>query len=203
MALSKGGIITAGLLSTGGIGGSIALGYYLTNTSKETFRDKLSGTLLTNEQADDAKWTARVTLLSNDNSNTLTQELRTIKGETGNDKVQKIKNWCNKNLNNNYSDDQQLLTNLRKYCAYNVKDKLTKAIDTGSWDANTHDKKLKDAQEKDLSDNMKNIKIKLTTSGTGANTNALKEWCVSLDKVVFKGTNDQNFKDAQEYCETQ
>lgn len=197
MALSKEAMLATSLLSAGGLGGSGVLAYHL--FTKDTFRDKLKGTLISDSEADATKWDARSKLLVDDTTETLTPELKAIKTAEGDNKVEKIKDWCNTNLDSYFSDNKELLRDIRKYCAYNIKEKLRNPINTSSWSPEEHEKGLKEAKDEDLSTTMKDIKKKLTTEKI--EKDALKDWCGKLDTLVFKGEEDQDFKDAVTYCQ--
>ncbi|OAL10588.1 hypothetical protein A6V39_00790 [Candidatus Mycoplasma haematobovis] len=198
MALSKANKIVVGALTTGGVSGTGAYTYY--ELTRPTIKDKLGETLLSYESKDADKWKTRSVTLSKDNGN-LSKELKKVKDGTDTDDS-RIKGWCQTNINNKFTSDKDpIFLEVQKYCTYNLKDKIEKTIDTSSWEASKHNKKLKGLQNNEgLSDEMKKIKAKLADGAIGRDENALKEWCKSSYEKPFKGEQDQDYLDTKEYC---
>ncbi|AEG72647.1 hypothetical protein MHF_0370 [Mycoplasma haemofelis Ohio2] len=115
--------------------------------------------------------------------------------------MEDLKGWCSKAFSSEYEGkDSSYLEAVRGYCTFDIQDKLTKSALTKdvSWnDANNRLKK----DGLSLSATMTEIKTKMSKE-QGADTDALKTWCVANYLKPWLGEDDADFMDVQSYCTT-
>ncbi|CBY92511.1 hypothetical protein HF1_05030 [Mycoplasma haemofelis str. Langford 1] len=190
---------------TGAVGGGIGI-YKMSekgaeDKGKQKIFDRLKNSLLkTTEADDDAIWGERASTLSSAKQNEVVGDLWEIKGKS--DVKSELKRWCGSKGNDEYIEDSIVVSNVKKYCTYNFKNKLPKAIDTqsGNWTSISDSLKNKGDNEP-LSEEMKKVRSALKgaqSSGSGADADALKKWCTSAYEKMYE--DSQDFKDASLYC---
>ncbi|AEG72892.1 hypothetical protein MHF_0620 [Mycoplasma haemofelis Ohio2] len=195
------------LLSMLGVAGASAGGIgvykmYDKKEEKEKISERLKSSLLrTTGTDDDTIWGTRVSTLKSETQTKVVGDLWEIKDQS--DAKDKLKSWCISKVDGEYLEGSMIVDNVKKYCTYNMKDKLTGAIEvSGSWE--TAKSTLKGKGDTDaLSDAMKKIKDALNggnPAGTAASQDALKDWCSKVYEAMYE--DNQDFKDASTYCVT-
>ncbi|AEW45319.1 hypothetical protein MHC_02265 [Mycoplasma haemocanis str. Illinois] len=188
-----------------GIGGAVGGGWFLgKNTlfsnkenTKELISKALEKSLMSFEDSGlSSNWEARKTKLEKAKDPDLVPSLRELKGKSGYT-ADDVRQWCKENVGGFVDDeDGKKFKNVSDYCTFNIKDKLTKAISNGDW--NAAKEKLKQTGGP-LSSDMLAIKTELNKT-QGGNSDALKQWCEQSYDKMFSGEQDQFFKDASSYC---
>ncbi|OAL10013.1 hypothetical protein A6V39_03810 [Candidatus Mycoplasma haematobovis] len=194
MPISKVGKIAIATVSAGGVSGGVAYGYH--EFTKVTFKDKLGKNLIKQDEAE--KWKARVATLKADTS-ALSKSLKLVK-DADDSTGDKVKEWCEDSLKNKFTSEDQGFKEVQKYCTYNIKDKVSGAIEISRWSNTTNNLKLKSpAPNTVLSKEMTRIKNELTKS-VSPNENALRDWCKATYEKPFKDDKDPDYLDASVYC---
>ncbi|AEW45881.1 hypothetical protein MHC_05125 [Mycoplasma haemocanis str. Illinois] len=192
----KVGIIS--LSGVGGISGGIIAYKHGVFSESTRIKEKIKGFPIM--WADDSVWSAKVTALTSDTTNTFHESLSKLKNP--NFTKEKIRDWCIESLNSEFKEEDIRFKNVQDYCVYRNKDKLGSSTlnsrDTTKWTT------IKESLKKEtgtLSNNMKTIKNKLTgENGTTKDENALKTWCEGFYSEIWMGEKDMDFVDAKTYC---
>ncbi|CBY92590.1 hypothetical protein HF1_05820 [Mycoplasma haemofelis str. Langford 1] len=177
-------------------GGGYLISQGLKNSSHETMKDKLGDSLMLASE-DSSKWDDRKTSLVASETTSLVEDLKVIKSNspTG----EKVKQWCSTNVKAKFLDEKDTrFLNVKTYCTYKMKDKLTKTVKGQEEDWSTHSNKVKTpAQGTTLSPAMEKIKEALNKTQS-PDTDALKNWCKNILESMYE--NGQDFLDANLYC---
>ncbi|OAL10585.1 hypothetical protein A6V39_00775 [Candidatus Mycoplasma haematobovis] len=195
MPLPKAGKIAIGLISTGGACGGITYGCI--ELTSITIKERLKGALVS--RGETTKWGARVVKLGSTNDEDISESLKEIKK---NNSREKIEGWCYKNIDSKFKGEKDpLFLEVQKFCTYDIKDKITIVANDEGWNSGKNNDKLKKiTAETKLSNTMQSIKAKLEAK-PNPETDALKNWCKSAYDKQFKGGKDQDYLDAQAYCQ--
>ncbi|AEG72904.1 hypothetical protein MHF_0632 [Mycoplasma haemofelis Ohio2] len=181
--------------------GTVASGGYfiaqgLKDSNHKTIKDRLGDSLMTDSESLD-KWNERNTSLSSAVATSLVEDLKVIKSNspTG----EKVKQWCSTNVKAKFLDEKDTrFLNVKTYCTYKMKDKLTKTVKGQEEDWSTHSNKVKTpVQGTTLSPAMEKIKEALNKTQS-PDTDALKNWCKNILESMYE--NGQDFLDANLYC---
>ncbi|AEG72922.1 hypothetical protein MHF_0650 [Mycoplasma haemofelis Ohio2] len=140
-----------------------------------------------------SKWEARKDSLSKASDESLVDDLKDIKNNSPT--YQKLRDWCIANAESPFEEGKRLL-NVKAYCTYMVKDKLSKVARSENdynWEYASLQLQLPNVI---LSSAMMKVKSKLDSDSPKGE--ALKVWCKEILDSMYE--NDSNFKDADSYC---
>ncbi|AEW45311.1 hypothetical protein MHC_02225 [Mycoplasma haemocanis str. Illinois] len=170
-------------------------GYFISKSfSHKTIKDRLSNSLMSVSE-DVSKWEDRLSRLKGAQGDSLVDDLREIKNSDPTS--QKLKDWCVTNVESPFKDGK-LLLNVKSYCTYMVRDKLSRTPrpeSDGNWE---HAATKLIRPDVVLSNVMKDIKARIHNTSNPTNFDALKSWCKEILDAMYE--NDSNFKDADSYC---
>ncbi|AEW45280.1 hypothetical protein MHC_02070 [Mycoplasma haemocanis str. Illinois] len=188
------------LIFSAAAGVSVPAGGYflfkgLNSSNNKTLKDKLWESLMLASDSSD-KWDERKKILESASPESLVEDLRRVKE---NKSTEELKSWCLSNASVKFTDDKdRRYLNVKAYCTYKVKDKLSKAArEQGDNDWATASNKVKNpVSGVTLSDAMEKVKTELTKNNP--NNDALKNWCKDVLDSMYE--NNSNFRDANSYC---
>ncbi|AEG72820.1 hypothetical protein HF1_05010 [Mycoplasma haemofelis str. Langford 1] len=171
----------------------------LPSSTEETVASQLKVSLLRfSGEEDKSIWEARALSLGSETQDSVPSDLWGIK--RSNVDWKEVRSWCISKLKSPWEGlDSKVEFGVKKYCTYQVKDKLQGAIEiSGDW--TTISNSLKDKEsDAGLSDEMKKIRLALKgEQSSAADTNALKNWCSGVYSKMYQ--DDRDFKDASTYC---
>ncbi|AEG72854.1 hypothetical protein MHF_0582 [Mycoplasma haemofelis Ohio2] len=185
MAIKPSILIPSTVAATGASVGGYFLVKELNGSNHKTIKDQLGESLMIASDSSD-KWDARKQSLSSATPESLVEDLKSIKDNSPSG--DKIKAWCLSNASVEFKDDKDMrYLNVRTYCTYKVKDKLSKAVrDQGDSDWATASNKVKTPSSGViLSPAMEKVKAELTKDSP--DNDALKNWCKDiLDSIVWE-----------------
>ncbi|CBY92770.1 hypothetical protein HF1_07620 [Mycoplasma haemofelis str. Langford 1] len=195
----------ASLFSAGTVGaaGSAYAGMKLFNSSEEkektTFGDKYKGTLITDSSEDSSKWEARKTKLTGDSNSDMDASLKEVKSKNPL-KPEDIKNWCSSIASTPFEEASTKIKWFETYCVYTVKEKIGNSFitrtESSAWtQANS---KITTQGKDKLPQSLHTIFDQL--SPTSKDANALQKYCHSKQDGVFRGENDDLYKELSTYC---
>ncbi|AEW45437.1 hypothetical protein MHC_02875 [Mycoplasma haemocanis str. Illinois] len=187
---------TAGVAGTAGtiyVGGKAIDFSSVTEDSDEiihTVKDKFKSRLISKSKF--KGWKERFTKLQSDDSQDLHEGLKKIKTK-GDPKASEddLEKWCNDSYIEPYEEGSALIKGIDKYCTYLIKDQITSLITgTEEKDWSEAKKKLESLDDKNLSEEMKQIKKE----------KKLNDWCLEQYEKPFKDVKDPLYLEVAKFC---
>ncbi|CBY92607.1 hypothetical protein HF1_05990 [Mycoplasma haemofelis str. Langford 1] len=165
------------------------------------FGKSLKGTLLSLEGSrDQAIWQTRFSKIKS-NKSSLSTSLLAVANKSGASWTD-MQAWCRDNIKEKESTkEEKLADNVKRYCTFNIGDKLTNEIESSFGES---DDKWKKAHEKLVASTDKIsdptlLAVKNTVNTSNAGNKAIKAWCTAAYESPYK-LGDETFRNAEKFC---